>query len=144
MTVITISRNELMRLRVLIDVGDGRLSVEDATGLIGVGRDRFTDCSMRFFAACGSRSLSISRLSRIASRMQCVGASASGRATLKHRNVLCALRGLIAKVSRLWQQLHHFRHRITEDIRTGRPLRVSRSPGYLQGRPRPAVRGLLK
>jgi hypothetical protein len=26
MTVITMSRNELMRLRVLIDVGDGRLS----------------------------------------------------------------------------------------------------------------------
>jgi hypothetical protein len=96
MTVITMSRNELMRLRVLIDVGDGRLSVEDATGLIGVGalaEDRFTDCSMRFFAACGSRSLSISRLSRIASRMQSVGASASGRATLMHRNVLCALRG---------------------------------------------------
>jgi transposase len=38
MTVITMSRNELTRLRVLIDVGDGRLSVEDATGLIGVGR----------------------------------------------------------------------------------------------------------
>jgi hypothetical protein len=27
MTVITMSRNELTRLRVLIDVGDGRLSV---------------------------------------------------------------------------------------------------------------------
>jgi hypothetical protein len=38
MTVITVSRNELTRLRVLIDIGDGRLSVEDATGLIGVGR----------------------------------------------------------------------------------------------------------
>jgi len=38
MTVITMSRNELTRLRVLIDIGDGRLSVEDATGLIGVGR----------------------------------------------------------------------------------------------------------
>jgi hypothetical protein len=38
MTVITMSRNELARLRVLIDVADGRLSVEDATGLIGVGR----------------------------------------------------------------------------------------------------------
>ena len=38
MTVITMSRNELTRLRVLIDVGDGRLSVADATGLIGVGR----------------------------------------------------------------------------------------------------------
>jgi transposase len=38
MTVITMSRNELRRLRVLIDVGDGRLSVEDATRLIGVGR----------------------------------------------------------------------------------------------------------
>src|SRR5712672_4349702 len=32
------SCNELTRLRVLIDVADGRLSVEDATGLIGVGR----------------------------------------------------------------------------------------------------------
>jgi hypothetical protein len=32
------SRNELTRLRVLIDVADGRLSVADATGLIGVGR----------------------------------------------------------------------------------------------------------
>jgi len=38
MTVITVSRNELTRLRVLIDISDGRLSVEDATGLIGVGR----------------------------------------------------------------------------------------------------------
>src|SRR6266403_4151176 len=38
MTVITMSRNELTRLRVLIDVADGRLSVVDATGLIGVGR----------------------------------------------------------------------------------------------------------
>ena len=38
MTVITMSCNELTRLRVLIDVADGRLSVEGATGLIGVGR----------------------------------------------------------------------------------------------------------
>src|SRR5712692_3951898 len=38
MTVITMSRNELTRRRVLIDVADGRLSVADATGLIGVGR----------------------------------------------------------------------------------------------------------
>src|SRR5260221_10551872 len=38
MTVITMSHNELTRLRVLIDVADGRLSVADATGLIGVGR----------------------------------------------------------------------------------------------------------
>src|SRR5258707_13974005 len=38
MTVITMSGNELTRLRVLIDVADGRLSVADATGLIGVGR----------------------------------------------------------------------------------------------------------
>ena len=36
MTVITMSRNELTRRRVLIDVADGRLSVADATGLIGV------------------------------------------------------------------------------------------------------------
>ena len=38
MTVITMSCNELTRLRVLIDVADGRLSVADATRLIGVGR----------------------------------------------------------------------------------------------------------
>src|SRR6202049_3142947 len=38
MTVITMSRNQLPRLRVLIDVSDGRLSVADATGLIGLGR----------------------------------------------------------------------------------------------------------
>src|ERR1700722_19914072 len=38
MTVITMSCNELTRLRVMIDVADGRLSVEDATGLIDVGR----------------------------------------------------------------------------------------------------------
>src|SRR5260370_28629143 len=38
MTVITMSRNELTRLRVLIDVADGRLSVADAIGLISVGR----------------------------------------------------------------------------------------------------------
>ena len=38
MTVIAMSRNELTRLRVLVDVADGRLSVSDATGLIGVGR----------------------------------------------------------------------------------------------------------
>src|SRR6201981_2276108 len=38
MTVITMSRKELTRLRVLIDVADGRLSVADATGLIGVSR----------------------------------------------------------------------------------------------------------
>src|SRR3984957_2124200 len=38
MTVITMSRKELTRPRVLIDVADGRLSVTDATGLIGVGR----------------------------------------------------------------------------------------------------------
>ena len=38
MTVITMSRDELTRLRVLIDIADGRLSVADATGLIRVGR----------------------------------------------------------------------------------------------------------
>jgi hypothetical protein len=37
-TVITMSRNELTRLRVLIDVAHGRLSVAGSTGLIGVGR----------------------------------------------------------------------------------------------------------
>ncbi len=38
MTVIGMSHNELTRLRVLIDVADGRLSVADATAPIGVGR----------------------------------------------------------------------------------------------------------
>jgi hypothetical protein len=38
MTVITVSRKELTRPRVLIDVADGCLSVADAAGLIGVGR----------------------------------------------------------------------------------------------------------
>jgi hypothetical protein len=37
-TVITMSRNELTRLRVLIGVAYGRLSVAGSTGLIGVGR----------------------------------------------------------------------------------------------------------
>jgi hypothetical protein len=39
MTVITMSRNELRRLRVLIDVGDGRLSVEDASRSWPIGAD---------------------------------------------------------------------------------------------------------
>jgi hypothetical protein len=38
MTVITMSRKELTHLRVLIDVAEGRLTVADAKGLIGVGR----------------------------------------------------------------------------------------------------------
>jgi hypothetical protein len=41
MTVITMSRKELTRLRVLIDIADGRLSVADATGLLGVGRNGY-------------------------------------------------------------------------------------------------------
>jgi hypothetical protein len=36
--VITMSRKELTRLRVLIDIADGRLSVADAAGLTGAGR----------------------------------------------------------------------------------------------------------
>jgi hypothetical protein len=46
MTVITMSRTELTRLRVLIHVADGRLSVADATGLIAVERRRVHRCSM--------------------------------------------------------------------------------------------------
>ena len=42
------SRKELTRLRVLIDVADGRLSVANAAGLMGVGADRSTGCWMRF------------------------------------------------------------------------------------------------
>jgi hypothetical protein len=46
--VITMSRTELTRLRVLIDIADGRLSVADAAALIGVGEDRSIDCWMHF------------------------------------------------------------------------------------------------
>src|SRR6516225_6917313 len=56
MTVITMSCNELTRLRVLIDVADGRLSVADATGLIGVGR-RQTYRLLEAFRAHGADGL---------------------------------------------------------------------------------------
>jgi hypothetical protein len=52
MTVITMSRKELTRLRVLIDISDGRLSVADATGLFGVGR-RQVYRLLDAFPACG-------------------------------------------------------------------------------------------
>jgi hypothetical protein len=45
MTVITMSHNELTRLRVLIDIADGRLSVADATGLIGVTTRKCSECT---------------------------------------------------------------------------------------------------
>jgi hypothetical protein len=47
MTVVTMSRKELTRLRVLIDVADGRLSVGNAAGLTGLAADRSTGCWMR-------------------------------------------------------------------------------------------------
>ena len=56
MTVITMSRNELTRLRVLIDIADGRLSIADATGLIGVGRRQIYRL-MQAFRADGSDGL---------------------------------------------------------------------------------------
>ena len=52
MTVITMSRKELTRLRVLIDIAAGRLSVADATGLLGVGR-RQVYRLLDAFRACG-------------------------------------------------------------------------------------------
>jgi hypothetical protein len=52
MTVITMSRKELTRLRVLIDIADRRLSVADATGLLGVGR-RQVYRLLDAFRACG-------------------------------------------------------------------------------------------
>ena len=52
MTVITMSRKELTRLRVLIDIADGRLSVADATGLLGVGRRQVYQL-LDSFRACG-------------------------------------------------------------------------------------------
>jgi hypothetical protein len=57
MTVITMSRKEQMRLRVLIDIGDGRLSVADATGLSELDEDRFTGCSMRSAPAARTASV---------------------------------------------------------------------------------------
>ncbi len=36
MTVITMSRTELSRLRVMIDLADGRTRVEDAAALMGL------------------------------------------------------------------------------------------------------------
>ena len=56
MTVITMSRNELTRLRVLIDIADGRLSVADATGLIGVGRRQIYRLLQAFRAQRSGRS----------------------------------------------------------------------------------------
>lgn len=38
MTVITMSRTELSRLRVMIDLADGRTRVEDAAALMGLQR----------------------------------------------------------------------------------------------------------
>jgi hypothetical protein len=55
MTVITMSRNELTRLRVLIDIADGRLSIADATGLIGVGRRQIYRLMQRLRALVGLR-----------------------------------------------------------------------------------------
>jgi hypothetical protein len=52
MTVITMSRKELTRLRVVIDIADGRLSVADATGLLAV-RQRQGYRLLKVFRACG-------------------------------------------------------------------------------------------
>jgi hypothetical protein len=52
MTVITMSRNELTRLRVLIDVADGRLSVADDRRRAGEGPMGAAD--LRALASLGS------------------------------------------------------------------------------------------
>ena len=39
---VTMSRNELTRLRVLIDIADGRLSIADARDLLASDEDRST------------------------------------------------------------------------------------------------------
>jgi hypothetical protein len=60
MAVVTMSRKELTRLRVLIDVADGRLSVANAAGLMGVGRRRdrnWNSGAFEVFAARGHFSL---------------------------------------------------------------------------------------
>jgi predicted DNA-binding transcriptional regulator YafY len=56
MTVVTMSRKELTRLRVLIDVADGRLSVANAAGLMGVGR-RQVYRLLDAFQTCGPEGL---------------------------------------------------------------------------------------
>ena len=45
MTVITMSRAELSRLRVMTDLADGRTRVEDASALMGLQRRQSTGCS---------------------------------------------------------------------------------------------------
>ncbi len=46
MTVITMSCTELSRLRVMIDLADGRTRIKDATALMGLQRRQSTGCWM--------------------------------------------------------------------------------------------------
>src|SRR5947207_1076977 len=68
MTVITMSRKELTRLRVLIDVADGRLSVAGATGLIGVGRRQVYRLLDAFRAGAKNKAVVYDLLFRAASQ----------------------------------------------------------------------------
>ena len=69
MTVIQMSDRELSRLRVMIDLGDGRLTLEAAGALMGIGRRQvFRLC--RAFEASGASGL-ISRKRGRASNRKC-------------------------------------------------------------------------
>jgi transposase len=92
-TVITMSRNELTRLRVLIDVADGRLSVADATGLIGVGQRQIYRL-LQAFRADGADGL-ISRKRG--------GPSNRALGSVFRETVLAIVRERYADLARPWQ-----------------------------------------
>lgn len=67
MTVITMSRKELSRLQVLIDLADGRAPVDDAAALMGMGR-RQTYRLLAAFRARGADALVSKRRGRPSNR----------------------------------------------------------------------------
>lgn len=68
MAVIQMSERELSRLRVMIDLADGRLTVEAAGVLMGVGRRQvFRLC--RAFAASGASGLVSRKRGRPSTRL---------------------------------------------------------------------------
>ena len=67
MTVIQMSDRELTRLRVMIDLGDGRLTLEAAGTLIGIGR-RQVFRLRRAFEASGASGLISRKRGRASNR----------------------------------------------------------------------------
>ncbi len=66
MTVITMSRKELGRLQTLIDLADGRLCVDDAAALMGLGRRQVYRLLISFRADGPDALVSKRRVSSIA------------------------------------------------------------------------------